>query len=408
MPENSLRILMLAPTPYFSDRGCHVRIFEEARALIKRGHRVQIVTYHLGRDLPPVPVDRILSVPWYRKQNAGPSWHKPYLDLLLLFKALRVAATFKPQIIHAHLHEGAFVGWVLSKLLRIPLLFDYQGSLTGESLNHGFFRTGSLLHRIFSGIERFITRLPDLTITSSTSGLQELTGQWEVPSEKVTALADGVDTEIFRPFPKETARQCLTEHLAPCPLPLAPTIIYLGLLNRYQGIDLLLEAAAQLVKRRIAFHLVLMGFPDVPYRHMAAEMNLADHVSFTGPVDYAEAPLLLCAGDIAVSPKISVTEANGKLLNYMACGLPTVCFDTPVNRELLGDDGIYADYGDPSSLASALADLLADRGNLQGTAEQLRQRAVLHHDWDSRVIQLEAAYRKILSPGFPLLQNNHP
>ena len=42
---------MIAPTPYFSDRGCHVRIYEEAKALKARSHEVVIVTYHLGRDV---------------------------------------------------------------------------------------------------------------------------------------------------------------------------------------------------------------------------------------------------------------------------------------------------------------------------------------------------------------------
>ena len=46
---------MLAPTPYFADRGCHVRIYEEARALIGLGHEVRIVTYHLGRDMAGIP-----------------------------------------------------------------------------------------------------------------------------------------------------------------------------------------------------------------------------------------------------------------------------------------------------------------------------------------------------------------
>src|SRR4051794_1135247 len=84
-----LRILMVAPTPYFSDRGCHVRIYEEAKALQAQGHRLLIVTYHLGRDMDGIETLRIPTVPWYRKTSAGPSWHKPYLDVLLFFRALK-------------------------------------------------------------------------------------------------------------------------------------------------------------------------------------------------------------------------------------------------------------------------------------------------------------------------------
>ena len=67
--------------------------------------------------------------------------------------------------------------------------------------------------------------------------------------------------------------------------------------------------------------------------------DLSDMIHFTGKVDYAHAPLMLSAADIAVTPKLSPTEANGKIFNYMACGLPVVAFDTPVNREVLGDTG---------------------------------------------------------------------
>ena len=81
--SSSLKILMIAPTPYFSDRGCHVRIYEEARALRAIGHDVRIVTYHIGRDMEDISTERIVKIPWYKKLSAGPSWHKLYLDLLL-------------------------------------------------------------------------------------------------------------------------------------------------------------------------------------------------------------------------------------------------------------------------------------------------------------------------------------
>ena len=157
---------MLAPTPYFADRGCHVRIYEEARALIRLGHDVHIVTYHIGRDMPGIPTSRIPAVPWYRKLAAGPSWHKPYLDMLLLARSIAVIRRFRPDVIHAHLHEGAFVGIFLKRLFRLPLVFDCQGSLTAEMLDHGFMRQGGALHRLFRRIERFVNRRADRIVTS--------------------------------------------------------------------------------------------------------------------------------------------------------------------------------------------------------------------------------------------------
>jgi glycosyltransferase involved in cell wall biosynthesis len=388
--QTGLRILMIAPTPYFSDRGCHVRIYEEARALMALGHQLRIVSYHLGRDLEPVPVERIIAIPWYQKREAGPSWHKLYLDLLLLIKAVTTAFSFRPHLIHGHLHEGALVGWLTAKLLRVPLVFDYQGSLTGESLNHGFFKPNSVLQRLFKAIEGGINRLADLVVTSSTPGREELLNNG-LSEKRVASFPDGVDTMVFRPMARNEARQQLgiSNDL--------PLVVYLGLLNRYQGTDLLLEAAVILKERRCTFHLLLMGFPDEAYRIKAEQLKLAGFVTFTGRVDYGAAPLLLSAGDLAVSPKLSATEANGKLLNYMACGLPTVCFDSPVNRELLGEDGIYAEPGSAEDLARCIEQALLDHDDLRQRGKRLRLRAREEHSWKRRADELEASYQRLLT-----------
>lgn len=393
MPDTSaegLRILMIAPTPYFSDRGCHVRIYEEARALQARGHQVRIVSYHLGRDLEPVPVDRIVEVPWYQKREAGPSWHKFYLDLLLLVTAISSGLRFRPHLIHGHLHEGALLGWLVAKLLRVPLVFDYQGSLTGESLNHGFFADGSLLHRLFRAVEGRINRLADLVITSSTPAVVDVLLS-RVSSKRVVPFPDGVDTMMFRPLSRSEARHRLgiNEEL--------PLIVYLGLLNRYQGTDLLLQAAVLLKERRCTFHLLIMGFPDEEYRVKADALRLSGFVTFTGRVDYNDAPLLLAAGDLAVSPKLSTTEANGKLLNYMACGLATVCFESPVNRELLGEAGIYAEPGNADDLARCIEQALGDREALQRKGRVLRQLSREEHSWKRRAEDLERLYERVLT-----------
>ncbi len=386
-----LKILMIAPTPYFFDRGCHVRIYEEARTLISRGHKVRIVTYNLGRDLPPVPVDRTLKIPWYSKRDAGPSWHKLYIDLLLLCTTLKVAKNFRPDLIHAHLHEGAFIGWFVARFQSVPLLFDYQGSLGGELLNHGFFRSGTVIHKLFSYLEGWINRLADQIITSSTPGKGELIKEWKLQETRVISLPDGVDTTVFRHFSRAAARERLKLDEE------VPVIIYLGLLNSYQGVDLLIHAARLMIQQGRNFHLVIMGFPEEEYRQLADDLNIASFVTFTGRVDYSDAPQLLAAADLAVSPKISETEANGKLLNYMACGLPVVAFDTPVNREIMGDDGIYAVFADVVDLARCLSNALSDREGLRQRGRQMRGRVIEQLSWDIRVLELESVYRKLLA-----------
>ena len=391
MADSALRVLMLAPTPYFSDRGCHVRIYEEARALVALGHEVCIVTYHIGRDMPGIKVVRIPQIPWYKKLEAGPSWHKPYLDLLLLLKAYSTARSFRPDIIHAHLHEGALIGYLLKRTLRLPLLFDYQGSLSGESINHGFLRDKSLLHRIFSGIERAINHCADAIVTSSGEGRLELIREFGYLPGKVSTLIDGVDTDVFRPCSRRQARQKLN-------IPeKSKVVVYLGLFNQYQGVDLLFDVIPTVRDKVPGVHFLLMGFPDEDYRRKAFEMGIDKIITFTGRVPYDLAPLYLSAGDIAVSPKLARTEANGKLFNYMACGLPTVAFDSAINREILGEHGIYAEYGSAASLAACIVDTLQVDCLMENLGQLSRRRAIQIHSWAARIHQLVMIYKKLIS-----------
>jgi len=389
LTDERLKILMIAPTPFFADRGCHVRIYEEARALIALGHEVCIVTYHLGRDMEGIPTVRIPPVPWYGKLSAGPSWHKPYLDILLFFRALALCRRHRPDVIHAHLHEGAFLGLFLKKLLHIPLVFDCQGSLTAELLDHGFIRKGSLPYRFFLYLEKLVNNGSDFIIASSRAGAADLTESWLVPEGRVKSVIDGVDSAQFRPFPRDAARQSLN-------LPLNGQVaVFLGVLNRYQGIDLLLDVVKILKERGTALHFLVMGFPEESYIKKAAAQGVADQITFTGRIDYAKAPLYLCAGDIAISPKISLTEANGKLFNYMACGLPTVVFNNPVNREILGDSGVYARLGDPADFASRIEELLHDQTRMNELAKAVRAMAEMKHSWSARGEQLADIYHEI-------------
>lgn len=382
---------MLAPTPYFADRGCHVRIYEEARALRRQGHDVRIVTYHLGRDMPDIPTFRIPRIPWYSKLEAGPSWHKLYLDLLLFFKAAMLIPDFRPQLIHAHLHEGAFIGFFLKRLSGLPLVFDYQGSLTGECIDHGFLGATSRMAGVFRGIEQMINGFADRIITSSSAGTAELVNSWGVQAQRVTPLIDAVDTDIFCPGSQQAGREMLgIPHIT-------FVVAYLGILSRYQGTDLLLDCIEQLKDDGIKAYFLIMGFPEERYRAEAEARGLSEMIHFTGKVDYTDAPLMLSAADIAVTPKLSPTEANGKIFNYMACGLPVVAFDTPVNREVLGDTGIYASYGDARDLAAKIAALVADSESRTSFSKRVRDKALREHSWNSRGKLLSEVYQTVLT-----------
>lgn len=383
------RILMIAPTPFFADRGAHVRIFEETRALQELGNKVAICTYHLGRDLPGLEIYRTIDVPWYGKLEAGPSLHKLYLDFLLLFKSLSVARRLKPHLIHAHLHEGVGMGYLLCRLLGLPLLGDFQGSLTGELRAHGFLRGNRYLYSFLHRAEGAIDSLADMAVASSSRVAEELREKFGV-KEVVVAL-DGVDTEEFRPG--------LPYDDLPLGIPAGKkVVVYLGLLTRYQGLDCLLETIPLVLEEFQKAHFLIMGYPNVKrYRRRAEDLGIAESVTFTGRIDYRLAPRYLALGDVAVSPKLAETESNGKLCNYMASGLATVAFDTPVNREILGQWGVYAKLGDPASLAKALLKALKDERGAKELGERLRERAVKRFSWDNTARKLLECYRALVA-----------
>lgn len=377
---------MIAPTPFFGDRGCHVRIYEELRGLAARGVATQLVTFPTGRDVPGVVIAR--AKPWLgiRARSLGPSWGRPMLDLALLAACVGVVRAFRPQVLHGHLHEGIAIGAVLSRWSGASLIGDLQGGLAAELVEHGFVAKGGPMARLADATERWLVKAPDRVLTSSEYGAAALS-RYGLARGRVIALPDGVDVEIFRPRSPDPSL------LRALGLDGKRIIVFLGVLTDYQGVDILIEAMRAVVAGCPNAHLLLMGYPNEElYRDLVRAHGLCRSITVTGRIDYERAPTHLSLGEIAVSAKRSVSEANGKLLNYMACGLPTVATDTPVNRDILGDAGVYAPIGDAGALATRVLQLLAKPCVARARGDALRRRAVDSYAWPGLIERLLAVY----------------
>ncbi|MEM7802882.1 MAG: glycosyltransferase family 1 protein, partial [Chloroflexota bacterium] len=101
------KVLMIAPTSFFSDYGGHIRILEETLALQSIQNRITIATYYKGRDLEGIDIRRTAKLPYRTEYEVGSSRHKLVFDIYLMIKSLRIAFKERPDIIHAHMHEGA-------------------------------------------------------------------------------------------------------------------------------------------------------------------------------------------------------------------------------------------------------------------------------------------------------------
>ncbi len=387
-------VLFIAPTSFFADYGCHVRILEEALVLRKRGHWVTIVTYYNGRDIANLPIERTLPIPWRQHYEVGSSRHKIAFDVLLSLKLLTVGLRVRPDVIHAHLHEGGLLGYFLSRLLRVPLVFDFQGSLTSEMIDHRFLRPNGLVYHFLRWLEERIDHVSDAILTSSRYATDLLRDEFHCSPGKIHPLPDCVNSDIFRPnvlAPEEREALRARWRIRPG----AKVVVYLGLLADYQGTGLLVDAMRKLVYEQghQDLHFLIMGYPGVQgYRAYAHELGLSDYATFTGRLPYEEAPRMLALGNVAVAPKTSATEGSGKVLNYMAMGLPTVAFDTPVHREYLGELGIYAERGRADALAEALGWILDREAHGRRLGAQLRGRAQALYSWDHAGRRIEEVY----------------
>lgn len=339
-------------------------------------------------------------MPWKRGVMVGSSRHKLYFDLALLAAVQGAAKSFRPDVIHAHIHEGALLGWTVRQRRHVPLVFDYQGSMTAEMVDHHFVRADSPLLGPLKWLEHRIDKSADAVITSSHNAERALRASIGDRTDRISTVVDAVNTASFAPPSTDLERMATMALKQSLGIPADRKVIaYLGLLAPYQGTDLLLEAASIIINEmgRRDVHFLIMGFPGVDtYRSQADRLGLGDWVSFPGRIPYADAPRYLAVGDVAVAPKLSETEGAGKIGNYMAMALPVVAFNTPISHEYLGKYGVYADRASSRSLAERLCALVDDPVWRRDLGCKLRETAIKSLSWEEATEQIEHVYAQAI------------
>jgi glycosyltransferase involved in cell wall biosynthesis len=391
-----MKILVIAPTPFFSNRGTHIRILEEALALEKLGHRITIATYHIGRDIGTevdtrIDVRRIRRLLfWYKKLEAGPDWQKVILDIMLIRKVFYLARTQKPDIIHGHLHEGALIGWIVQKILfwrKMKLVADFHGSLTKEMVSHGYLKRG--LNRIFLKIEKLINNLGDRAIASSWEGASDVSSARK--KDDCELLLDGVNLDSFD---VKKSKKDIRHELE---LPEEQFIVgYTGGLVTNKGIDYLLDAIHLVLEKRPDIFFLIGGFPAHQVESFIRNHHLERSVRLVSPLDYFKLPEILKACDIAVDPKdCDTAQASGKMLNYMAAGLPVVCFDKPNNRKFLGESAYFCHEISSKDIAEGILHLAGSSpGEIMEKGEANRKR-VVQFSWSGSGKKLDGIYKSL-------------
>lgn len=128
-----MNVLVLAPQPYFQERGTPIAVDLMVRLLSARGHTVDLLVYHEGDDraYPGVRLHRIPRLPFIRSIRPGFSLKKLVCDAFMFWSALRLARRVRPDLVHA-VEEAAFIALALRRLLGIPYIYDMDSSLPDQ------------------------------------------------------------------------------------------------------------------------------------------------------------------------------------------------------------------------------------------------------------------------------------
>ncbi|MEB8388423.1 glycosyltransferase family 4 protein [Rhodobacteraceae bacterium KMM 6894] len=178
---------------------------------------------------------------------------------------------------------------------------------------------------------------------------------------------------------------------------------YVGVMGDQEGIDLLLEAARIIVHDRgqdVQFVLVGSGPSFDALQEMAANMGLANHVTFTGRVPDHDLFEVLSTADVCVNPDrvnaMNDKSTMNKILEYMAFSKPIVQFDVTEGRFSAGESSLYAKPNDTDDLADKILALLSDPEARDRMGKIGRKRVESELNWDHQVQPLIAAYQRAL------------
>jgi glycosyltransferase involved in cell wall biosynthesis len=350
-----MRILMIAPEPFFEPRGTPFSEYHRIRALLDLGHTVDLVTYPFGADvdMPGLRIFRAARPPFITHVKIGPSPAKLFLDMTLTLTALNRARRGRYDAVHSH-EEGAAIGVVISAALGIPHLYDMHSSLPQQLENFAFSRS-AILRWMFQVLER--TAIERSRVTIVICPHLEETAKRAVPNAR-TVLIENAPGSGDAPVlgSGKAIRAALGLDAA------APVVLYTGTFEPYQGLELLFGAAKLVRHERPDVRFVLAGGkPDqVAQAKVRAAAIGADGVIFTGEQPSHAMPSYLDAANVLVSPRSSGTNTPLKIYQYLRSGRAIVATRLLTHTQVLSDEVAILTAPDAEGFAQGILQAVND------------------------------------------------
>jgi glycosyltransferase involved in cell wall biosynthesis len=393
-----MRILMIAPEPFFEPRGTPFSEFHRIRALTALGHQVDLVTYPFGSDvtMPGLQVFRALRPPFVHRVKIGPSLAKLPLDAFLTLTAIRRALTGRYDAIHSH-EEGGLIGIILSACLRVPHLYDMHSSLPQQLTNFAF--SGStVIRRVFLAIERLMITKSKVVIVICPS-LEDTVREID-PHAQVVLIENAPGSAEEHATPEQGAAVRRSFGLGPD----TPVILYTGTFEAYQGLDLLFAAMAIVKATRPDARLLMAGGkPDQvekAKRH-ARDAGIGEQSIFAGERPATEIPSYLQACDALVSPRSRGTNTPLKIYQYLRSGKPIVATRLLTHTQVLDDRTAILTDPTAASFADGILRALTDRTRATAVGHAARELAETKYSYEAYLDRTRRACGA-LAPGHPL------
>jgi phosphatidylinositol alpha-1,6-mannosyltransferase len=313
----------------------------------------------------------------------------------LFWELRRLVREHNVQAIHAGrvLPEG-WLAWMLGRWCGIPFMVYVHG----EELSYGDHsrELAWMMRRVFSGSER--------VIVNSQNTKRLVHSHWKVSDERLTMLHPGVDTQRFRPSPRNSKIRGTLGWAD------RTVILTVGRLQKRKGHDMLIRALPQIRESvpNVLYAIVGEGEQRTELQNLVLASGVSDSVQFLG--ELPDEPLIQCYQqcDLFVLPNREVDgdfEGFGMvLLEAQACGKPVIAGDSGGTAETMIPDktGLIADCTSPVPLAAAVMEILC-KGKPGEMAQASRDWVVERFDWSS--LACEAAEVFGLDTGSP---SKHP
>jgi glycosyltransferase involved in cell wall biosynthesis len=389
-----MHILMIAPEPFFEPRGTAFSEYHRIRALTDLGHTVDLVTYPFGEDrpMPGLRVFRCARPPFIHKIGIGPSMAKIPLDISLAFATFGRALRGRYDAVHSH-EEGIAIGVVLAALLRVPHVYDMHSSLPQQLTNFAFTRS-RIVRWSFEVLERFVIRRSRVVIVICPE--LKTTVQAIDPDVPCVLIENAPGSDDAQPQDRpETLRAGLG--LAPS----QPVVLYTGTFEAYQGLDLLLDSFACVLRDRADARLVLVGGHSDQIdamRAAAASRGVAHAVLFAGQRPSSEIPLYLRMADVLVSPRSTGTNTPLKIYQYLRSGTPIVATRLLTHTQVLSDETAILTPVSAEGFAEGILTALRDQPGASAVAARARHLAETKYSYEAYLARTREACAHLVMP----------